>query len=246
MEDIETFSSDRSIGIPVKDVKISVIIPVLNERENIGRCIEGVLSEGTRSEVIVCDGGSTDGSLEIVERYRGKGVALLRTRKGRGVQMNAGASAAEGDIFLFLHADTRLERGWFAAVTTAVDDPAVAGGAFSLQIDNPSKRYRLIESWVKFRCRFFLLPYGDQAIFIRRGTFEKVGGYKDIPLMEDVDIAERMKNTGRISILRKKAVTDARRWEKEGWLYTSVRNQTIMLMYRFGVEPGRLARMYYR
>jgi len=225
---------------------ISVIIPVLDERQSIRRCIGEVLSEAATSEIIVCDGGSTDGMPDIVEEFGDRGVILVRTRKGRGTQMNAGASTASRDILLFLHADTRLERGWHDAVIQALDDPAVAGGAFSLRIDNPKKQYRLIESWVKCRCRLFTLPYGDQAIFMKRNVFERIGRYKDIPLMEDVDIAERMKSAGRIVILGKRAVTDARRWEKEGWLYTSLRNQLIRWLYRIGVDPHKLAGIYYR
>ena len=225
---------------------ISVIIPVLNERQSIRRCIGEVLSQAAGSEIIVCDGGSTDGSPDIVEEFRDRGVILVRTRKGRGTQMNAGASAASRDILLFLHADTRLERGWRDAVIQALEDPAVAGGAFSLRIDDPGKQYRLIESWVKCRCRLFKLPYGDQAIFMKRNVFERIGRYKDIPLMEDADIAERVKSAGRIVILGKRAVTHARRWEKEGWLYTSLRNQLIRCMYRLGVDPHKLAGIYYR
>jgi rSAM/selenodomain-associated transferase 2 len=225
---------------------ISVIIPVFNECQNIRNCIEGVLSEGTGSEIIVCDGGSTDGSPDAVETFLDSCVTLLRTRKGRGTQMNAGASAAGGDILLFLHADTRLDRGWHDAVLRALDDPAVAAGAFSLRIGNPKWRYRLIEYMVKYRCRILKLPYGDQALFMKRNVFERIGGYRDIPLMEDVEIADRLKGAGTIVILDKVAVTDARRWEKEGWLYTSARNQLIRCLYRIGVDPGKLAGIYYR
>ncbi len=225
---------------------ISVIIPVFNECQNIRKCIEGILSEGTGSEIIFCDGGSTDGSPDAVEAYRDSCVTLLRTRKGRGTQMNAGASAAGGDILLFLHADTRLDRGWHDAVLRALEDPAVVAGAFSLRIGNPKWRYRLIEYMVKYRCRILKLPYGDQALFMKRNVFERIGGYRDIPLMEDVEIADRLKGAGRIVILDKGAVTDARRWEKEGWLYTSARNQLIRCLYRIGVDPGKLAGIYYR
>jgi rSAM/selenodomain-associated transferase 2 len=246
MEYIEGPSPDTHTRSACKTVGISVIVPVFNEFGNIRRCIEEVLSEGGGPEIIVSDGGSTDGGPDVVRGYRDNGVTLIRTKKGRGPQMNAGASAAKGDVLLFLHSDTRLEPGWYGAVMTAIDDPAVAGGAFSLHIDSPAKKYRLVESWVKFRCRFFSLPYGDQAIFMKRDVFEKIGGYKDIPLMEDVDIVGRLKEAGRMAILHNNAVTDARRWEKEGWLYTSIRNQMIMLMYRLGADPRRLAGIYYR
>ncbi len=225
---------------------ISVIIPVLNERPNIRNCIDVVLSEGADLEVIVCDGGSTDGTAAIVETYRDRYVTLLQTPKGRGTQMNAGASAAKGDILLFLHGDTRLEKGWHDAVLRALEDPAVAAGAFTLRIDNPKRHYRLIESVVKCRCRIFKLPYGDQALFMKRKVFEKIGGYRNIPLMEDIDIAERLKGAGRVVILGEGAVTDARRWEREGWLCTSARNHFVRCLYRSGFDPNKLARIYYR
>jgi rSAM/selenodomain-associated transferase 2 len=225
---------------------ISVIIPTFNEREGIRACIEHVLSERGDTEVIVCDGGSTDGTPDVVREYGDKGVLLVKTQKGRGTQMNAGAAEAGGDILLFLHADTSLERGWYDAVTRALGDTKRSGGAFSLRIDSPRRQFRMIESLVNLRCRICKLPYGDQAIFMRRRTFIDVGGYRDIPLMEDVDMVERLKAAGTIVMLAQQAVTAARRWEREGWLYTSARNQLIMLLYRMGADPRRLARMYSR
>jgi rSAM/selenodomain-associated transferase 2 len=223
---------------------ISVIIPTFNERQNIDGCIGSVLSGRCGPEIIVCDGGSTDGTPDVAAGYGG--VTLLRTHKGRGTQMNAGAVAARGDILLFLHADTRLEKGWCEAITRRLDDEKPAGGAFTLSIDSPGMQFRLIEWWVKFRCRIFALPYGDQGLFMRRKTFVEIGGYRDIPLMEDVDIMARLKKTGKIVVLREKAITSARKWEREGWVFTSVRNQLIMLLYRLGVDPRKLDRLYYR
>jgi rSAM/selenodomain-associated transferase 2 len=225
---------------------ISVIIPAFNEREGIRACIEHVLSERGDTEVIVCDGGSTDGTPDVVREYGEKGVLLVKTQKGRGAQMNAGAAGAGGDILVFLHADTILEKGWHEAVTAALKDRKRSGGAFSLRIGSPGRQFRMIESLVNLRCRICKLPYGDQAIFMRRQTFIGVGGYRDIPLMEDVDIVERLKAFGTIVMLDQKAVTAARRWEREGWLCTSARNQLIMLLYRLGTDPRRLARMYSR
>ncbi len=222
---------------------ISVIIPTLNECDNIRRCIERIRAEGRDSEIIVCDGGSSDGTVQIAKEYAG--TKVIETSKGRGVQMNMGAEAAAGDVLLFLHADTALEAGWSKAVIEALDIPSVAAGAFTLKIDNPAQRYRLIESWVKMRCTLFNLPYGDQAIFVRRSIFDRIGGYCNGPLMEDVDIVARLKREGKLVILEKSALTCDRRWGRKGLLRTALSNQLVMLMYKLGFKPDTLARIYY-
>ena len=222
---------------------ISVIIPSLDEEITIGQCIESARREPGYIEVIVADGGSVDGTLEIIGKLNH--VVLVESPKGRGLQMNRGAGAATGDIYVFLHADTILDRGWSNEIMTTLGNDEVVGGAFTLAIDSPEWQYRLIERMVRIRCALWKLPYGDQGIFVRRSVFEKIGGYKNIPLMEDVDFIERTKRSGRISILPKKALTSHRRWEKEGWVQTTLLNQLIMIMYRLGVDPHRLAGLYY-
>ena len=223
---------------------ISVIVPALNEEDNIGRCIEGVLKEICDCEIIVADGGSSDKTAEYASRY--PGVLFIQSQRGRAIQMNMGASAASGDILLFLHADTILETGWAAELISVLQDNSISGGAFALGIQSQLWKYRLVETWVKLRCGLCLLPYGDQAIFVRKTAFDIIGGYKSIPLMEDVDLIEKLKKLGTIVILNKKAITSERRWSKEGLIKTAAMNQLIMLLYRIGVNPGRLARMYYR
>ncbi len=222
---------------------ISVIIPSLNEEKALGKCIESLRREPGYSEVIVADGGSVDGTFEVIGNLND--VVLIESPKGRGLQMNQGAGAATGNIYLFLHADTLLEQGWSNEIMTALEDGVVAGGAFTLAIDSPEWQYRLIELMVRARCALWKLPYGDQGIFVRRSVFEKIRGYKNMPLMEDVDFIERTKREGRISILHKKAFTSHRRWEKKGWIRTTLMNQLIMIMYRLGVDPYRLAGLYY-
>ncbi len=223
---------------------ISVIIPTFNERDNIHRCIECIENEGRDSEIIVCDGGSSDGTVQIAKEYAG--ARVIETSKGRGAQMNRGAEAAAGDVLLFLHADTALESGWSKAVIEALNKPWVAAGAFTLKIDNPAQRYRLIEFWVKSRCALFNLPYGDQAIFVRRSIFNRIGGYSDIQLMEDVDIVGRIEKEGKLVILEKYALTSDRRWVRKGWLQAALSNQLVMLMYKLGFNPDALAKIYYR
>lgn len=222
---------------------ISVIIPALNEADNIGRCVEGLLNEGYDCEIIVADGGSMDKTAESAKKYQG--VSFIQSQRGRGLQMNMGASAASGDILLFLHADTILEKGWATEILSVLEDTSISGGALTFSIRSPLWKYRIVEAWVKLRCKFFLLPYGDQAIFVRKSAFDLIGGYKNIPLMEDVDFIVRLKKLGTIVILNKKAITSERRWSKKGLIKTAAINQFIMLLYKFGVNPCRLARIYY-
>jgi rSAM/selenodomain-associated transferase 2 len=223
---------------------ISIIIPALNEEMYIARCIESIRAEGFSKEIIVADGGSTDRTREIALSHRG--VIVINSPKGRGAQMNTGSAVATGDILLFVHADTILDQGWAKELCASLDNASVIGGAFSFSIDNPAPKYRLVEAWVSMRCRIFRLPYGDQAIFIRKSAFQKLGGYREIVLMEDVDIISRMKKLGSIAILGKKAVTSGRRWITKGLLRTAAINQMTMLMYHLGVSSERLARFYYR
>jgi rSAM/selenodomain-associated transferase 2 len=223
---------------------ISVIIPALNEEDNVGRCIEGVLKEGCDCEIIIADGGSSDKTAEYAKRY--PRVLFIQSQRGRGIQMNMAASSASGDILLFLHADTILETGWAAAILSVLEDNSISGGAFTLAIQSQLWKYRIVETWVKLRCRLCLLPYGDQAIFVRKSAFDISGGYKSIPLMEDVDLIEKLKKLGTIVVLNKKAITSERRWSKKGFIRTAAMNQLIMLLYRIGVNPDRLARIYYR
>ena len=223
---------------------ISVIIPAYNEGEHILRCIENIQREQGDIEIIVTDGGSVDGTLELAGQK--SGVRMVQSAKGRGIQMNTGAHMSTGELLLFLHADTMLEERWKPAMLSALEDPAVAGGAFTFSIDGPDRKYRAVEQWVKLRCLFCKLPYGDQGIFVRRHIFERLSGYKNIPLMEDVDLIARMKQLGKIVILDTRAVTSARRWAGKGLIRTAVLNQVIMLSYRMGVSPHTLAKIYYR
>lgn len=223
---------------------ISIIIPALNEEESIGSCLEAFRQNNDICEIIIADGGSSDRTIEIAESFQG--VKMVKTAKGRGLQMNAGAFSARGDILLFLHADTIPEEGWSQAIEGVLEDSAVVGGAFTFAINNPGKKYRMIEQWVKLRCGLFKLPYGDQGIFVKRDIFKRIGGYKNIPLMEDVDLIERMKEQGRIAMLGTRVLTSERRWLRKGLLYTAFVNQLIMLLYRIGVSPQKLAKIYYR
>ncbi len=156
--------------------------------------------------------------------------------------MNLGAAGASGEILLFLHADSRLPTGAFEAVRRTFDDPAVVGGAFRLAIDSPRRSLRMIARAANWRTRLSGVPYGDQGIFVRRAIFNELGGFPDLPLMEDLEFARRLKRKGRVVLLTGPIVTSPRRWEREGVGFVTLRNQLFVLLFFLGVPPARLAR----
>jgi rSAM/selenodomain-associated transferase 2 len=223
---------------------ISVIIPVFHEAAIINTTIQRILKTDFPGnlEIIVVD-GAREG--ETCRALKAANVKKLFSEKGRGRQMNRGALGADGEVLLFLHADTRIGGGGLSAIHSAVQQDHCAAGAFDLRIDAKGPAYRLIEGVASLRTRTTRVPYGDQAIFVRRDVFERVGGYPEIPLMEDVELMRRIKKTGgAIRILNEKATTSARRWQQEGLLYTTLRNWTLVTLYLFGVSAERLARYY--
>jgi rSAM/selenodomain-associated transferase 2 len=159
--------------------------------------------------------------------------------------MNAGAQAASGSILLFLHADTRLPAGFDAAVRTILQDAVVVGGAFQFGIDAPGLRFRILERLVNLRASWLGMPYGDQGLFLRKDTFTELGGFPELPIMEDFELVKRLRRRGRIRIVPLPATTSARRWQEVGVWRTTWINQKIILGYCLGVSPQRLARWYY-
>jgi rSAM/selenodomain-associated transferase 2 len=157
--------------------------------------------------------------------------------------MNAGAAFARGDWLVFLHADTRLPAGWSDAIEDANRDPSVAAGCFRFALDSGSSMARLIELGVRLRVAFFGLPYGDQAIFVRRAIFEAMGGYAHLPIMEDVDLVQRLRRRGRLYRSPKPALTSSRRWERDGWIGRTARHLLLIALYFSGVSPERLIRL---
>jgi len=223
-------------------MKISVIIPVLREEAIINRAIERILANDRAVEIVVVDGDPQGRTLLAVTCGE---ALLIASEAGRGRQMNEGARAAGGDILVFLHADTVLPANAFRSISSAMRNRRLKGGAFDLAIDGQGVIFRLIEWAASLRSRLTRIPYGDQALFLRRDYFMQIGGYRDIPLMEDVDLMRRVKAGGdRIRIIRGKAKTSARRWEQEGVLRCTLRNWTIMLLYLLGVSPRRLVKWY--
>lgn len=190
------------------------------------------------------DGGSTDATAAAAARS--PRVCLLAGPRGRARQMNAGARAAGGDVLLFLHADTLLPDGALAAVEAAVGDPGVVAGRFDIRFDNPRPVFRMIAWFMNQRSRWSGISTGDQAIFVRRQVFEALGGYPDMPLMEDVELCRRLKRRGRLAALPLRVTTSARKWEREGAVRTILLMWTLRLLYMAGVPPARLHRWYYR
>ena len=190
------------------------------------------------------DGGSRDGTLEVARRV--PGVLALVSPRGRARQMNAGARAARGAILLFLHADTRLPDGAVEAVQEALSRPDVVAGRFDVHFDSPRAVFTMIASMMNRRSRWSGIATGDQAIFVRREIFEALGGYPEIPLMEDVELTRRLRRRGRVAALRRRVTTSARKWEREGALRTILLMWALRFLYICGVGPSRLHRWYYR
>lgn len=221
-------------------LSISVIIPTLNEESNLSRTLEA-LGNRENTEVIVVDGASEDQSPHIAQEL---GALLIKSERGRARQMNYAARHAAGQIFLFLHADTILPQTWASNIREALKDADVCGGAFTLGIEGNSLKLRLIERLTNFRSRRFLLPYGDQGIFVRSGIFREMGGFPEITIMEDFEFMRRLRKKGVIRILSDRVITSGRRWERLGVFRTAAINQGVILGYYVGVPPEKLARFY--
>ncbi len=215
---------------------ISVIIPALNEAEHIAGAIDSARNEA--DELIVADGGSRDATVRIA---RDRGARVIAARAGRGAQLAAGAASATHDVLLFLHADTRLPAGWSERVRGALGRPGVAGCAFRLVIDVPGRFLRLLERAVAWRSRALQLPYGDQAIAVRREVYQRAGGFRPIEVMEDFDFVRRLRRLGRIELLDDAVVTSGRRWRRRGVVRTTLVNQLCIAAFLLGVPPRCIA-----
>jgi rSAM/selenodomain-associated transferase 2 len=222
----------------------SIVVPVLYERDTIGPLIAHIrrVDAGSRCEIIVVDGEPNGGTIETIDDDQ---VVKLISRPWRSRQMNAGTAAARGDVLIFLHADTRLPDSALTDIDTVMCRSECIGGAFRLQFDSNRPIYRFMSAFVTLRSRGNRQPYGDQALFLRRDYFERIGGYQEIPLMEDVDIVRRIRRRGdRIEILDSSVRTSCRRMEAEGIARRVSKNWLISVLYNFGVSPEKLVRYY--
>ena len=225
---------------------VSIVVPVLRDTPELGGLLDSLQMDRLDAgvEVVVVNGDTTDGSLEPLRR-RVTTVRWIDSEPGRGCQMNAGARASSGRWLLFLHADARLGAGWLAVVREAEERPDVVGGAFRLALASAHWAARVVEGGVAFRTRWLRLPYGDQAIFVRREAFESLEGYRLLGLMEDVDFVRRLGRRGRLWFPPVSVRVSVRRWERDGWLRRTVLNLALLGLYVAGVAPDRLARWYY-
>jgi rSAM/selenodomain-associated transferase 2 len=214
---------------------------MLNEAPSIARTLEAIRIGAPDAEIIVVDGGSTDGSLEAA---RSRCDVAIGAARGRARQMNAGAARASGDALAFVHADTIVPVTFARDIEGALSDPGVVGGRFDVRLDDHHPLCVLIGALISLRSRISRTGTGDQAIFVRKQIFETLGGFPDMPICEDLDFARRLKRIGRVACLRSKVTTSARRWRNGGIIRTILRMWTIRLLYLAGVSPIRLARMY--
>lgn len=214
---------------------LSVVIPALDAARTLPGCLASLVGA---DEILVVDGGSSD---ETAALAQAAGARLVRAERGRGVQLRAGAEAAVGDWLLFLHADTRLSAGWRDVVARHAacypDQPA----CFRFCLDAAAWQARLLERGVAVRVRLLALPYGDQGLLVSRALYERVGGYRPLPLMEDIDLMRRL---GRPRLLDADAITSAERWRRDGWTRRSARNLACLGLYALGVSPERIADRY--
>jgi rSAM/selenodomain-associated transferase 2 len=220
--------------------KISIVVPVLNESKQITKTLE-IQNRATHVELIVVDGGSRD---QTVEFAHSAGARVLRSSPGRAHQMNTGANAATGSILLFLHADTQLPADFDTMIRQALRQSATIAGAFSLKIDADLWSLRLVEWGVNQRSRWLQMPYGDQAIFLHTDTFKALGGFPNLPIMEDFELMRQLRQKGTIALLPAAVITSGRRWQTLGVLQTTLINQWIIFAYLLGVSPQRIAHWY--
>lgn len=217
---------------------VSVIIPALNEEASIAPAMASAVGA---HEVIVVDGGSSDATRDVV---RAAGHRLLQSTRGRGVQLNVGAEAADGDVLLFLHADTQLPVHFVHDVLSCLTTDDADWGRFDLRFNAGGPLIRLIAHLICWRSRLTNVATGDQAIFVRRDVFEEIGAFRERQLFEDIDLCRRLRRGRRMAIPARPVITSSRRWRQDGAIRTSLLMWTLKLAYLAGVPSDRLARVY--
>jgi len=222
---------------------LSIVIPVLNEAGAIESLLLSLAqARGAEVELIVVDGGSTDGTRALCT---GRADRIVASDRGRARQMNAGAAAATGSALLFLHADTTLPAGAPTLVHQALAAGGYEWGRFDVCITGNAPVFRLIAALMNLRSRLSGIATGDQAIFVRRDVFQTLGGFAELPLMEDIEISQRLRRRSAPACLRARVVTSGRRWEKYGIWRTVLLMWRLRLLYWLGVPAERLAALYH-
>jgi len=225
-------------------IKVSIIIPVFKEESTINHALSRLkkIISNCSAEVIVVDGDISGSTVACID---GKDVLCLISPKGRTTQMNRGADIASGEILLFLHVDTSLPEKGIEKIIKALETDDYVGGAFKYKIESKNLFLKFLYYTSYLRSRFSRIPYGDQAIFIRRNYFKKMGGFPDIPIMEEVQFMKKIKkNRGKIRILKEEVKTSTRRYEQEGIVYGWLRNHLVRILFFFGVSPHKLVKYY--
>lgn len=220
--------------------ELSVIIPALNEAHSIGATLDALTKLGGRAEVIVVDGGSNDETINIA---RERGARVLGSARGRGLQMHAGARAARGKVFWFLHADTLPPADAIERIGEALSDARTVGGNFRVRFDGERRAARFL-TWLYPQLRKLGLCYGDSGLFVRREIYERVGGFQPFPIFEDLDLVRRLRRVGRVAHVPATVVTSSRRFEGRSFALIFARWSVMQALYWAGVPPRRLARMY--
>ncbi len=219
---------------------ISVIIPTLNEGQYVLSAIRSAKQPPRKCEIVVVDGGSTDDTVTVARAH----ALVIKSLRGRAVQMNAGARHSTGDVLLFLHADSCLPPHALANLAQVMADPQIVGGTFMLRFDHPKWLLRCIAFFSGFKFRYF--HYGDQGIFVRRDIFEQLGGFQEMPIMEDLDFLRRLRRRGRVALIKLPITTSARRFLENGILRHQLHTMVLVILYLLGTKPQALSRLYKR
>ena len=219
---------------------LSVVIPTLDAGKFLAAGLALLGDPGRFGEIVISDGGSRD---ETIALARAGGARIAAGTRGRGPQLQLGAATARGEWLLFLHADTRLATGWYPAVMAHIGERPGKAGYFRFALDDGSRAARRVERLTRWRCRILALPYGDQGLLISRALYDEIGGFRALPLMEDVDIVRRL-GRARLALIELDAVTSAARYRRDGWWWRPLRNLTILTLWHLGVSAGRLVKLY--
>jgi rSAM/selenodomain-associated transferase 2 len=223
-------------------MRFSIIMPLLNEEAILEQQLKQLVRQCAERdcELVIVDGGSTDRTIDIAQRFG----RVMIAQRGRASQMNSGAAVATGQVLLFLHADTLLPDGAFCAIEHALNNQEVVGGAFQICFNCDQWLYRLVALTTNLRSRIRKIFTGDQAYFVRTSSFKAIGGFPDQPLMEDLEIITRLRKIGKVVLLPQYVTTSARRHEKMGLARSVFFMWYLRILYRFGICPAQLQRMY--